>query len=199
MFYPVMIEMKGRLVCIVGGGKVALRKARKLLEYGSRIRVISPSINKGFGELEDKITIVRDIYRSEYLKDAFLVVASTSDKEINKEISRFCREKGVMCNVVDDIDTSDFIVPSTVRRGDLVISISTSGRSPVLSKKIRAEIENNYGIEYEEKVKLLGEIRELVLKNINDESERETIFNKIVNFDLEKLQRWKEDFESSLK
>lgn len=190
-----MIEIEEKLVCIVGGGRVALRKAKKLLEYGARVMVISPEFDEGFKESEDRISLIRDSYRPEYIEDAFLVIAGTSESEVNKIISADCRGKGIMCNVIDNLNSSDFIVPSTVKRGDLVISVSTSGKSPALSKKIRGEIEKVYGEEYTERVRLLGEIREMVLKNSRDIESREEIFKNIVNLDLKELIQWKKNYE----
>lgn len=190
-----MIEIEEKLVCIVGGGRVALRKAKKLLEYGARVMVISPEFDEGFKESEDRISLIRDSYRPEYIEDAFLVIAGTSDSEVNKIISEDCRCKGIMCNVIDNLNSSDFIVPSTVKRGDLVISVSTSGKSPALSKKIRGEIEKVYGEEYTDRVRILGEIREMVLKNSRDIESREEIFKNIVNLDLKELIQWKKNYE----
>ncbi|SHK31727.1 precorrin-2 dehydrogenase/sirohydrochlorin ferrochelatase family protein [Tepidibacter formicigenes] len=197
MFYPMMINLKNKKVTVIGGGKVAFRKVKKFLEFDCDIKVVSPLYVDKFESLKDKITIIEDEYKKEYIKDSFLVVASTSNKELNEDIAIYCRENNILCNVVDDINLSDFIVPSSIKRGDLVISVSTMGKSPSLSSKIRKELEEKYDEEYEEYVNILGEMRALVLKKCNDESEKKKILNEIVNLNIEELKKRRYEYENS--
>ncbi|SHH52977.1 precorrin-2 dehydrogenase/sirohydrochlorin ferrochelatase family protein [Tepidibacter thalassicus] len=197
MFYPMMINLKNKKVTVIGGGKVAFRKVKKFLEFDCDIKVVSPLYIDKFESLKDKITIIEDEYKKEYIKDSFLVVASTSNKELNEDIAIYCRENNILCNVVDDINLSDFIVPSSIKRGDLVISVSTMGKSPSLSSKIRKELEEKYDEEYEEYVNILGEMRALVLKKCNDESEKKKILNEIVNLNIEELKKRRYEYENS--
>lgn len=195
MYYPIMLDINEKQVCIVGGGKVAYRKACGLLKYGARVKVISPSYYEGFRSLGNRIEAVSDTYKSEHVDNAFMVIAATSSRDVNSEVSAFCRERGILCNVIDDREESSFILPSNVKRGDLIISVSTSGKSPSLSKKIKEDIEELYGEEYEEIVKLLGEIREIVMKKYEDESEREIIFKYIISLDIKELQEFKRNLK----
>jgi precorrin-2 dehydrogenase/sirohydrochlorin ferrochelatase len=192
-----MINLKNKKVTVIGGGKVAFRKVKKFLEFDCDIKVVSPLYVDKFESLKDKITIIEDEYKKEYIKDSFLVVASTSNKELNEDIAIYCRENNILCNVVDDINLSDFIVPSSIKRGDLVISVSTMGKSPSLSSKIRKELEEKYDEEYEEYVNILGEMRALVLKKCNDESEKKKILNEIVNLNIEELKKRRYEYENS--
>ncbi len=195
MFYPMMINLKGKKVTIVGGGKVAFRKAKKFLEFNCDVKVVSPLFIKDFDSINVKF--IYDEYKSDYLKKSFLVIATTSSKKVNESIAIYCKENDIMCNIADDIELSDFIVPSSIKRGDLVISVSTMGNSPSLSAKIRKEIEINYGVEYEEYVDILGDIRNLVLEKCTDKDEKKEILNELVNLDIEELKKRRLDYENN--
>lgn len=192
IYYPLMINLQDKSTAVVGGGKVGYRKAKKLLEFGARVKVISPKFVDDFIDLKkcfsDKLEIIEDKYKEEYIQGCILVIATTSYGDTNKEISSYCKKNNILCNVADDIELSDFIVPSTIRRGDLVISISTMGKSPALSAKIRRELEEKYTTEYEEYVELLGNIRELILENITDESEKVKLLKDMVDMNKRELQ-----------
>jgi siroheme synthase, N-terminal domain len=192
IYYPLMINIKDKPVAIIGGGKVGYRKAKKLLEFGALVRIVSPKLVEEFIDLKtsfnSKLEIVEDTYKEEYIRGCLLVIAATEHNEINKNIGNYCRENGILCNVVDDMDLSDFIVPSTLKRGDLLISISTMGKSPALSAKIKRELEEKYSSEYEEYVELLGKLREIILKNICDENEKVRLLKAIIDMDIKKLQ-----------
>ncbi len=199
MFYPLMIDLDNKKIVLIGGGHVSLRKSKKFLEYGAEVYVVAPSFQEYFSVLKEayaeKLCLVKDNYKSEYIMDAFLVVASTNSKEVNSKIASFCVEKNILCNVVDDIEDSSFIVPSTVKRGDLLISVSTLGNSPSLCAKIRRELEQTYGEDYEEYVSLLGKVRKIILETCKDNSEKKNILNNLANLKLQELK----DFYKQLK
>lgn len=202
MFYPLMIDLDNKKIVLIGGGHVSLRKSKKFLEYGAEVYVVAPSFQEDFFVLKEayaeKLCLVKDNYKSEYVIDAFLVVASTNSKEVNSKIASFCVEKNILCNVVDDIEESNFIVPSTVKRGDLLISVSTLGNSPSLCGKIRRELEETYGDQYEEYVKLLGEVRKHILETCKDNKEKKNILNNLVNLNLKQLREFYEQLRKSL-
>ncbi|WP_286161363.1 bifunctional precorrin-2 dehydrogenase/sirohydrochlorin ferrochelatase [Clostridium sp. KNHs214] len=197
-----MIDLDNKKIVLIGGGQVSLRKSKKFLEYGAEVYVVAPSFQEDFFVLKEayaeKLCLVKDNYKSEYVIDAFLVVASTNSKEVNSKIASFCVEKNILCNVVDDIEESNFIVPSTVKRGDLLISVSTLGNSPSLCGKIRRELEETYGDEYEEYVKLLGEVRKHILETCKDNKEKKNILNNLVNLNLKQLREFYEQLRKSL-
>lgn len=200
MYCPLMMNLHNKSTAVVGGGKVGYRKAKRLLEFGARVRVISPKLVEDFRDLKkcfsDKLEIINDEYKEKYIRGCLVVIAATSCSGINKDISRYCKANNILCNVADHIELSDFIVPSTIKRGDLVISVSTMGKSPALSTKIRKELEEKYTAEYEEYVELLGKAREVVLENILDESEKVKLLKAMVDMSKEEL---KDLYESLLK
>lgn len=128
---------------MVGGGKVAERKALALLRAGARLKVISPVLTEGLKKKKSSggITHVQRRFRESDLKGAFLVVAATDDEGENEKIAR----QAGLVNVVDRPELCSFIVPSSIKRGPLQIAISTSGISPAISKAIRKELEALYG------------------------------------------------------
>ena len=192
MYYPLMIDMKQKEVYIVGGGKVAIRKAKKFLEYEAKVTVISEEFIEEFYELKElwhkNLILIREQYKKEHIKDAFLVIGATNLEEVNKKIALDCKENNIICNIVDNIELSDFIVPSTIKRGDLEIAISTLGNSPSLCAKIRKELEEKFDKSFEEYVELLGYGRKIVLEKYTDEKEKKEILNSMVHMGKEELQ-----------
>lgn len=195
MFYPVMLNIEEKLISVVGGGAVALRKVKTLLDYKAVVRVISPEFSEGFKHLENKIEIIRDYYKEELIKDSFIVIAATSSKQVNLSISHYCRQNNILCSRADDIKGSDFIVPSSLRRESLVIAVSTEGKSPALSSKIRKEIEEKYPEEYGIYVEVLGDIRQLLLEKCGDAALRKKLLKEVLNLSLEELIKRRDELE----
>lgn len=113
-----------------------------------------------------------------------LVIACTTNQELNKRISILCSERNILCNIADQPEDGNFIVPSTVNRGDLTLAISTSGKSPALTKRIRRELQEHFGDEYGMMLSLMGDIRPLILSLGLEISENTTIFRSLVDSDL---------------
>lgn len=197
MFYPVMLNLENKNVAVIGGGKIAYRKAKKLLEFNCKLKVISPSLIDEFNIIKKDVEIIEGEYREEYIKSSFLVIAATSSKYINENIALYCSKNNILCNVVDDIKLSGFIVPSSIKKGDLVISVSTMGKSPSLSSKIRKDLEERYTDDYIEYIEILGDIRKLVLEKYADENIKKKILNEIVDLSLEELKKRRYEYENS--
>lgn len=168
---------------VVGGGDVAWRKVCSLKEAGAKVTVISPQFCP---ELEEETGIerIKQKYSKEYLKDALIVIASTDNEEVNKGIYHDAIERGLLVNVVDKPEFCSFIVPASIMRGNLCLSISTSGASPALARNIREYLEKQFGDEYREFTSLLAEMRRKVLSEIKDESIRRNILQRIASLDM---------------
>ena len=190
-YYPAYLDLRERPCLVIGGGAVAERKALALLEAGAVVTINSPALTPKLHELSDsgKITHLQKKYDEKDLAGAFLVIAATDSAEVNTLVASACRKKHVLVNVVVPPEASNFIVPSIVERGDLLIAISTSGASPALSKKIRQDIEQRYGTEYEIFLEKLSAIRKRVLEEVPDESKRRQVFQAIVDSDVIDLIR----------
>lgn len=189
--FPAFINLEGKNCLIIGGGKVAERKIANLFSYNTRIRVVSPDVTeniKKWGE-EGLITLALREFAREDLDGIFMVFAATNDSNLNREIAKLCRERGILLNAVDDPLNCDFYVPSVVRRDSLVIAVSTEGKSPLLARKIRQELENFIPEGYGWYVELLGEIREKVKQRVGDINAREAIFRQLVNEEILALLR----------
>lgn len=196
MFYPINLKLKDIEITVIGGGEVAYRKCKNFLGFGKSVKVVSENFIEKFSTIESKVEIINDSYKEEYIKSSFIVVAATNNKEVNKKIGIYCRNNGKLVNVVDDIELSNYTVPSCIKRGDLLISISTGGNSPSLSSKIKRELENKYDNTYEEYVSLLGEIRKEIIEKIEDISERKNKLNALVNLDIEELKVIKDEYKN---
>lgn len=160
-YYPMFLNIRGKKCVVVGGGLVALRKVRALLEHGASVEVISaepcPELNQ-LGK-DGAVGILCRGYVPGDLEDALIAVAATDDGEINGRVAGEARSMRVLVNVVDDPQRSDFIVPSYFCRGDITIAVSTGGRSPALARRIRAKLEESLGDEYAALALLVGEVR----------------------------------------
>ncbi|HEU4495254.1 MAG TPA: bifunctional precorrin-2 dehydrogenase/sirohydrochlorin ferrochelatase [Rubrobacteraceae bacterium] len=146
VLYPIFMDLSGRRCVVVGGGEVANRKARKLLQARAEVVVISPEVRP---ELE---SVAVEVYRRPYergdLKGACLAFAATDAREVNAAVAREAKERGVPVNVADRPQEGDFALPSTLRRGRLQVAVSTGGASPALARDIRCELEKIFGPEW---------------------------------------------------
>ena len=191
MFYPINLKIDDMNIIIIGGGKVAYRKCINFLAFNKKVRVISKDFIEEFEGLKDCIDTIKENYDEKYIEDAFVVVAATNNEDVNREIGLYCREHGKLVNVVDNANLSNFTVPSFVKRGDLLLSVSTGGKSPSLSSKIRKDLEEVYDESYEEYVSLLGEARKNIIKNTEDVKERRNKLNALLNFSFDELRQIK--------
>ncbi len=185
-FYPVFIELEGKRVVVVGGGNVAFRKVQSLRECGARIHLSGRELTPELQEMVEKevIHFLGREFKDEYLNHAFMVIAATDDKELNHRISACAREQGVLVNAVDQPPDCDFIVPSILKRGDLQIAISTSGKSPALARRIRKGLERQFGEEYGTFLSMMGRLRKEILSLGLPQEENSRLFKKIVDADL---------------
>ena len=188
MFYPINLKIDDMKIVIIGGGKVAYRKCMNFLAFNKKVKVISQDFIEEFEEIKDQIERIKDSYDEKYIKDDFVVVAATNNKEVNHKIGIYCRQYNKLVNVVDDKDLSNFTVPSFVKRGDLLLSVSTGGKSPSLSSKIRKDLEEVYDDSYEEYVKLLGEARDNIIENTSDIKERRKKLKELVDLSFDELR-----------
>src|SRR5690625_1103036 len=171
--YPIMIDLKDKIVIVVGGGQVAYRKIAGLIETGALITVISPVIHVKIEKLltENQIFWKNKLFEPTDLNDALLVIAATGDREVNENVALSAQENQLV-NVVDDKEISNFHVPAKLKRGKLTIAVATGGSSPILATVIRNELANIYGESYEDYLEFLAISREQVkLLHLNKDLE----------------------------
>ncbi|MBT0653412.1 precorrin-2 dehydrogenase/sirohydrochlorin ferrochelatase family protein [Geomobilimonas luticola] len=184
--YPVNLVLAGRRTVIIGGGAVAARKCESLLATGSRITVVAPCLDPALEKLcrENRIVHESRPYRYGDLDGAFLVFAATGDAAVNRAVAEEAAARGILADIVDAPECSTFVTPATVRRGDLLITISTGGKSPALSARLRAELAERYGGEYGTALELLGAIREKLLTEKGNTAYNKELFNALLDRDL---------------
>ena len=185
-YYPILMDLEGKRVLVVGGGGVAERKVRTLLEFGARVDVVSLDLSpalRGLSE-EGRVQWAGREFEPSHLKGATLVIAATDDAEANRRVSAACRKQGIPVNAVDQPADCTFIVPAVVRRGDLLLAVSTSGRSPALARSVRKELETRFGPEYADFLALMGSVREEVLAGGRDQKTNQAVFESLVQSNL---------------
>ena len=188
-YYPINIDLHDRRVVIVGGGAVAARKARRLISAGARLTVVAPRVNASIAALAESgsLTHLARGYRPGDLAGALLAFAATDDAELNLAVAAEAKERGVLIDIVDAPRRSDFTTPATLQRGELLITVSTAGASPALSRRIIGELEPVFGAEYAEAVTLLGGIREKILTEKGGSAYNERVFAELAALDLPAL------------
>ncbi len=166
-YVPIFCDLRGRSVVVIGGGNVAERKIKGLVEAGAAVTVISPEVTPLLSGMVEQglVQLVPRQFQNGDLHGAWLVVAATDDEAVQKSVYNEAQERRIFCNVVDKPEVCSFIVPSTVRRGDLCLAISTGGRSPALAKALRKDLEKKFGPEWSVMISLIGKLRALILED----------------------------------
>ena len=185
-YYPVHLDINNRNVLVVGGGGVGSRKVRTLLACGARVTVVSLEASRQLLDLatSGEIILEKRSYQSDDLNGMFLVIGATNDEKLNRQISGDADRLNTLCNIADRPEVCNFILPSIVHRDDLVITISTSGKSPALAKKLRKTLEYQFGKEYGVFLKLMGAVRKKLLSQAHQPEAHKHLFEKLIAADL---------------
>jgi len=180
-YYPIMLQLKGKYCVVIGGGKVANRKVTSLLNAGAIVTVISPVLHEKLQEKwrNDLITWFEKSFEASDLEDAFCIIAATNYPAVNAKVKE-CTMSHQLLNIVDDAVSSNFIVPATLRRGDLTIAVSTAGANPGLAKKVKDDLSLQFDDYYEEYVAFLQSARTEVLTNVIDEIRKKQILEALL-------------------
>lgn len=184
--YLISLDLTNKKCLVVGGGNVAERKVLSLLECGALVYVVSPDLTPVLKSLfeESLIQYRQGKYQSYDLADKFLVIGAAGTETVNRQVADDCAQRNLIVNIVDDPTKGSFFVPASLKRGSLTIAVSTGGKSPLLARKIKEELENAYGTHYEEFLDLLGYLREDVIKNVADPEKKKKILENLVNDDV---------------
>jgi precorrin-2 dehydrogenase/sirohydrochlorin ferrochelatase len=164
--FPVFLKLDRRPCLVVGGGSIGESKVQSLLAAGARVTVVSPAVTEILRQqaLEKLITWHSREFFSADLDGVFVVIAATSDQGVNELVYQEAERRGILCNAVDEPPRCHFYFPAVVRRGALQIAISTAGLSPALAQRLRKELEDQFGPEYEEWLQWLGRVRATVMQ-----------------------------------
>ncbi len=178
-YFPVFLDLKGRVCLVVGDGDLAEEKARALDRAGGLVR--------RSGE-----------FVPDEARDAFLIVAAVEDATVARRIKDFAEAHRILVNVVDQTEYCNFIAPALVHRGDLIIAISTSGSSPALAKRIRRQLESQFGPEYGDLLQALRAIRPRVKDRFSSFDDRKDFFSHLVD-DLDLLETTRRQGQSEVR
>ncbi len=190
-YYPVNLDILNRKCLVVGGGPVGTRKVMTLLECGAVVTVVSSDVAEELLELAEKKTIElkRRPYESSDIDGMFLVIGATDNEELNRQINKDAEHQNKLCNIADRPEVCNFILPSLVNRGNLVIAISTSGKSPAFARKMRQDLEKEFGEEYDEFLELMGAIRKKALSEKHEPEAHKQLFEQLINRGLVDMVR----------
>lgn len=193
--YPLTVRVNEKRVVVIGGGKVAGFKIIPLLKQGADIVVISPELDANLVKLveEKKIRWYQREYEKSDIKNAFLVVAASSDSILNEQVAEDAAENQLV-NVITNPESGNVHFPAAIHRGLLNIAVSTGGASPKLTKKIRDEIANKYDETYESYLDFLYEVR-VKLKDLQlEKRERNILLQEVLKSVYVQNERERESF-----
>jgi siroheme synthase-like protein len=181
--YPLMLELAGRRCVVIGAQAIHEGKVEGLLAAGADdVVVVEPSVDDRFAG-EAGVRVEPRAWRPGDLDGAFLAVASSDDAAMRAAIAREARARGVLVNVIDDIPQCDWAAPAVIRRGDLVIAIGTGGVSPAVAKLIRERLQEEFGTEWGELVRVVGKVRRETLPALPDPADRARRWRKALDID----------------
>lgn len=188
-YFPMFVDLSEKPCLIVGGGKVACRKVKVMLDFGARVRVVAKEISQELRYLERTLADSEDPKLMEIKRKSFeekdcdgmgLVIAATDDKALNHEIAQYCKMQGIMVNAVDQKEDCSFIFPSYVKEGNLIAAFSSGGNSPLLTQYLKekeAEILTPFLGDLNE---AMGRLRQKVLSEYDEESKRKEVLKEIL-------------------
>jgi precorrin-2 dehydrogenase/sirohydrochlorin ferrochelatase len=191
-YFPISLNITGRKCTVVGGGRVAARKMEALLEYGGDVQIISPELTGELQSLQQagRIKWLSRDYQPGDLSGSFLVIAATDDKDVQEKVYREAEKNGQLVNVADVPERCNFILPATVTRDSLTVSVSTAGNSPALARRLRQELETTIRPEHGILGEMLGLIRPEILKLGKPHDENKLIFAELLH---DRFSEWVRD------
>ena len=172
--YPLSLKIDGRRCLVAGGGAVAERKVASLLECGADVVVVAPDATDQIRawSASGRIKFFERPFEPSDVAGALIAIAATDDPRVNSAVADAARASGALVNVVDVPELCEFYVPASVTRGDLQITISTGGSSPALAKRLRIDLERQFGPEYESYLQLLARLRSELKARVPDRARR---------------------------
>lgn len=188
-YFPMFVDLSEKPCLIVGGGKVACRKVKVMLDFGAKVRVVAKEISQELRDLERTLAdsegpkpmeIKRKSFEEKDCDGMGLVIAATDDKALNHEIAQYCKRQGIMVNAVDQKEDCSFIFPSYVKEGNLIAAFSSGGNSPVLTQYLKekeVEILTPFLGDLNE---AMGRLRQKVISEYDEENKRKEVLKEIL-------------------
>ncbi|MEJ2155046.1 MAG: bifunctional precorrin-2 dehydrogenase/sirohydrochlorin ferrochelatase [Desulfobacteraceae bacterium] len=181
-YYPAYLDIQGRRCLVVGGGQVGTRKVGTLLQCGAEVTVISHEATSELRSMaaQGRIDLQLRDYRSDDLDHMFLVIGATDDQELNQRIHRDAAAAQRLCNIADQPELCNFVLPSIINQGNLSIAISTAGKSPAFAKFLRRQLQGQFGPEYGRMLDLMGAVRSRLLAEEHAPEQHKPLFEKLI-------------------
>ena len=177
--FPLCINLEDKRFLIVGYGRIAKRKLKAISEFTSNIKIITKELTEE--ELGKGIEIVNKCFDEKDLEGMDFVITATGSREQDEAIVAACKSRGISVNAADDREECDFFLPGIIKRGDLVVSVSTSGKSPAYSRHLREQIEDVIPDNIEKVLDILGELRKTLPSKVEPQVERSKIYNYVMS------------------
>ena len=177
--FPLFIELSGRRVLIVGGGRLALHKARMLLPYGAELTAVAPEFCPELEAMEG-LTLVRRAFEPRDVEGAEIVIAATDERDVNRAVSALCRERGIPVNVVDELAECSFVFPALLRRGALSAGVTTA------AAWARDRLDEALPEGFEDVVAWLGSLRPELKARIPEQRRRSALFRRLFELAMER-------------
>lgn len=177
-YYLACLDLRGRDCLVVGGGGVATEKVRGLLECAANVTVVAPEIDDELRGLD--VALRERTFTASDVVGRFLIVAATSDRRVNSAVSSAAERRHTLCNVADDPELCNFILPAVVRRGPIAVGVSTGGASPALAQRIRDDVAELIGPEHEELAERLAALRPWAKQSLPTYEARRDYFQQLV-------------------
>jgi siroheme synthase-like protein len=172
------VDLRGRSVLVVGGGRVALEKVHGLLDCDAHVTVVAPRVHEELRRLP--IRIVGRAFEADDVEGHLLVLAATGDRDVNRAVSTAAAERSLLCNVADDPELCSFILPALVRRDPIVVGVSTGGASPALAQRLRDDIGDLLRPEHAELARRLQALRPWAKRELPTYEARRDYFARLV-------------------
>jgi len=196
-YYAIYLNLESRICLVVGAGPVGARKAAGLLESGAKVRLVAKEMGAAAAALvkNPHVEVLQEAYHPHHLDSVLLAFAATDNTSVNAQIVADARARSIPVNSAGSIEyeernrNGEFIVPATLRRGKLCVAISTSGASPKLAQRIKADLEALYTVEYSAYMELLEEMRSYIKEHVNDPVQKSLAFASLIGKESETVLR----------
>lgn len=189
--YPVNLILDNKACVVIGGGDVACRKIKGLIAAKAKVTVVSPELNEELLAMQNdgQFTWLKRVYKNGDIKGYALAICATDDERINKAAAAEANREKILINVVDRLRLCDFAMPAVIRRGDLLITSSTNGKSPAMAREIRRELEKFIDKGYAPFIEKMSVLRQEAMGVIPTFREREDFWREVLNENILKLIR----------
>ncbi len=183
-YFPFFIDIENKPCLIVGGGKIALHKIKKLLPFSPDITVVSADFCSEIAHMEN-LKLIKRNFKANDIEGMSIVIAATDDESVNSEVSEICKEKNILCNVVDSPGDCGFFFPALAQCGDITVGVSTSGKSPLMASYIRRQVQKIITAEMADICSLMGNVRPYVKQKFSDEKKRASVMSDVFDYCME--------------